>query len=87
MSQPCASSDAHLYMQGSRKMPGAAGDQERRLQRLQELLDELMSLTDPRGNRRRTPPSGQLWPDSHHNGPSQEVQCSLHCVRTFMYVH
>jgi hypothetical protein len=37
-----------LYMQGSKKkkMPGAAGDQERRLQRLQEILDELMSLTD-----------------------------------------
>jgi methyl-accepting chemotaxis protein len=34
------------YMQGSKKLPGAAGDQERRLQRLQEILDELMSLTD-----------------------------------------
>jgi hypothetical protein len=36
------------YTQGSKgkKMPGAAGDQERRLQRLQEILDELMSLTD-----------------------------------------
>jgi hypothetical protein len=27
-------------------MPGAAGEQQRRLQRLQEILDELMSLTD-----------------------------------------
>ncbi len=35
-----------LYMQGSKKIPGAAGDQERRLQRLQEILDELLSLTD-----------------------------------------
>lgn len=34
-----------LYMRG-KKMPGAAGDHERRLQRLQEILDELMSLTD-----------------------------------------
>jgi len=35
-----------LYLQGGKKIPGAAGDQERRLQRLQEILDELMSLTD-----------------------------------------
>jgi hypothetical protein len=34
-----------VYLQGGRKVPGAA-DQERRLQRLQEILDELMSLTD-----------------------------------------
>jgi hypothetical protein len=34
-----------LYLQGGKKIPGAA-DQERRLQRLQEILDELMSLTD-----------------------------------------
>jgi len=33
------------YVQGGRKVPGAP-DQERRLQRLQEILDELMSLTD-----------------------------------------
>jgi hypothetical protein len=33
------------YMEGGRKVPGAA-DHERRLQRLQEILDELMSLTD-----------------------------------------
>jgi hypothetical protein len=35
-----------LHLQGSKKIPGAAGDQERRLQRLQEILDELLSLTD-----------------------------------------
>jgi hypothetical protein len=34
-----------LYLQGGKKIPGAA-DQERRLQRLQEILDELISLTD-----------------------------------------
>jgi hypothetical protein len=35
-----------LYMQGGRKMPSSVGDHERRLQRLQEILDELVSLTD-----------------------------------------
>ena len=35
-----------LYMQGNKRLPGAAGEQERRLLRLQEILDELMSLTD-----------------------------------------
>jgi hypothetical protein len=35
-----------LYMQGSKKLPGAVGDHQRRLQRLQEILDELVSLTD-----------------------------------------
>jgi hypothetical protein len=34
-----------LYLQGAKKMPGAA-DQQRRLQRLQEILDELVALTD-----------------------------------------
>jgi hypothetical protein len=34
-----------VYLQGGKKAPGAP-DQERRLQRLQEILDELMSLTD-----------------------------------------
>ena len=34
------------YAQGGKKMPGAAGDQERRLQRLQAILDELVALTD-----------------------------------------
>ena len=33
------------YLQGGKKIPGAP-DQERRLQRLQEILDELISLTD-----------------------------------------
>ncbi len=35
-----------LYLQGTKRMPLAAADQERRLQRLQEILDELLSLTD-----------------------------------------
>jgi len=36
-----------LYFQGSKKkIPGAVGGHERRLQRLQEILDELMALTD-----------------------------------------
>jgi hypothetical protein len=34
-----------LYLQSGRKIAGAA-DQERRLQRLQEILDEIASLTD-----------------------------------------
>jgi hypothetical protein len=34
-----------LYVEGGRKPPGA-GDHERRIQRLQEILDELASLTD-----------------------------------------
>jgi hypothetical protein len=33
------------YLRGGKKIPGAP-DQERRLQRLQEILDELLSLTD-----------------------------------------
>jgi hypothetical protein len=35
-----------LYMLGSRKMPGAIAAHERWLQRLQDILDELVSLTD-----------------------------------------
>ena len=36
-----------LYLHGGKKkIAGAAGDHERRLQRLQEILDELMALTD-----------------------------------------
>jgi len=35
-----------LYSQGGKKTPGGASDQERRLQRLQEILDELVALTD-----------------------------------------
>lgn len=34
-----------LYLQDGKKPPGAA-EHERRLQRLQEILDELKSLTD-----------------------------------------
>ena len=33
------------YLQGGKKLIGAS-DQERRLQRLQEIMDELTSLTD-----------------------------------------
>jgi hypothetical protein len=36
----------HLYFHGGRRMAGAVGDHERRLQRLQEILDELAALTD-----------------------------------------
>jgi hypothetical protein len=36
-----------LYSHGGKKKPhGAAGDHARRLQRLQEILDEVMALTD-----------------------------------------
>jgi hypothetical protein len=35
-----------LYFQGRKKLYGAAGDHERRIQRLQEILDELVALTD-----------------------------------------
>jgi hypothetical protein len=35
-----------LYWQGGKKMPGAAADQERRLERLQAIQEELKSLTD-----------------------------------------
>ena len=36
-----------LYLHGGkRKLEGAAGDHERLLQRLQEILDELVALTD-----------------------------------------
>jgi hypothetical protein len=35
-----------VYVQGGNKRPGAAPDHERRLQRLQAILDELMSLTE-----------------------------------------
>jgi hypothetical protein len=34
-----------LYSQG-KKTPGSTSDQERRLQRLQEILDELVALND-----------------------------------------
>jgi hypothetical protein len=35
-----------LYLRGGKKVHGAAGDHERRLQRLQEILNELVALTD-----------------------------------------
>ena len=35
-----------LYLHGGKKMAGSSSDHERRLQRLQEILDELMALTD-----------------------------------------
>ena len=36
-----------LYLHGGKKkIAGAAGDHERRLERLQEILDELVALTD-----------------------------------------
>jgi hypothetical protein len=35
-----------LYARGGKKLPGSAGDHARRLQRLQEILDELVALTD-----------------------------------------
>jgi hypothetical protein len=35
-----------LYLQGGKMIQGGAADQERRLQRLQEILDELVALTD-----------------------------------------
>jgi hypothetical protein len=36
-----------LYLHsGKKKLRGASGDHERRLQRLQEILDELVALTD-----------------------------------------
>jgi chromosome segregation ATPase len=34
------------YLQGLNKLPGTVGDHQRRLQRLQEILDELVALTD-----------------------------------------
>jgi hypothetical protein len=34
------------YMGSGKKIPGSTGDHERRLQRLQEILDELVALTD-----------------------------------------
>jgi hypothetical protein len=36
-----------LYLHGGKKkMPDTTGDHERRLQRLQEILDQLVALTD-----------------------------------------
>jgi hypothetical protein len=35
-----------LYLLGGKRIPGAAEDHQRRMQRLQEIMDELKSLTD-----------------------------------------
>ena len=40
------SEENRLYVQGGKRMPGAAAEQERRMQRLQAILKELDSLTD-----------------------------------------
>jgi hypothetical protein len=40
------SEENRVYLKRGRNMPGAIADHERRLQRLQEILDELVSLTD-----------------------------------------
>jgi hypothetical protein len=34
------------YLQGGKRKPGSGPDHGRRLQRLQEILDELLALTD-----------------------------------------
>jgi hypothetical protein len=39
-------SEANRLYMGDGKKSGSVGDHERRLQRLQEILDELVSLTD-----------------------------------------
>jgi hypothetical protein len=40
------SEENRLYLKGGKQPHGATGDHERRLQRLQEILDELVALTD-----------------------------------------
>jgi hypothetical protein len=40
------SEESRLYAAGGKRMPGASGGQERRIQRLEEILKELNSLTD-----------------------------------------
>jgi hypothetical protein len=40
------SEDSRLYAQDGKRMPGASADQQRRIQRLEEILRELKSLTD-----------------------------------------
>ena len=37
---------SRLYLQSGQRMPGAAADQERRVQRLQAILEESKPLTD-----------------------------------------
>ena len=40
------SEESRLYAGGGKRMPGASADQQRRIQRLEEILKELNSLTD-----------------------------------------
>jgi hypothetical protein len=40
------SQESHLYAQGGKRMSTAAAEQERRIERLEEILKELKSLTD-----------------------------------------
>jgi hypothetical protein len=40
------SEENRLYARGGKRMSGASADQERRIQRLEEILKELRSLTD-----------------------------------------
>jgi hypothetical protein len=40
------SKENRVHMAGGKKIPGSVGDHERRLQRLQEILDELVALND-----------------------------------------
>ena len=35
-----------LYQQGGKRVAGSASEQERRIQRIHEILDEIVSLTD-----------------------------------------
>jgi len=35
-----------LYLAGGKRVPGSASDHERRLQRLKEIMEELVALTD-----------------------------------------
>src|SRR5437667_1469338 len=49
-----------------RRDGGAAADHERRLQRLQEILDELMTLTDPFGKSPEHPKPAKI-PAASHN--------------------
>jgi len=38
--------EGSLYVQSGTRLPAAAADQERRMQRLEEIINELKSLTD-----------------------------------------
>jgi hypothetical protein len=40
------SEENRQYMAGGKNIPGSSSDHERRLQRLQEIRDELIALTD-----------------------------------------